>query len=227
MPAMNTSTAAVLGSVLVATSLLSVAPADAATASSTTSAPTTSVPTSVFVRPALEITLPPIVPAPAPAPVKVVSVKRVAAPAPRPVVKASRSASRLDQPVISTPARSPRLAEALTIARQQIGDRYAYGANGPDAFDCSGLVQYALSQAGFGSVPRTAAGQAAISHRVDRASLQPGDLIFFNRGGSIYHVGFFVGWDAGHALILHAPHAGAPVQIEQVWTDNWFGGTLS
>lgn len=227
MPAMNPNaralvqtrpgirSAAVLGSVLVVSSLLA-APANAATttpASVTAAAPQL---LKALTPPALTLPKPP---GPVIAP---------AAPA-RPVVtRVSRSASRAPQvqTVVTTSAAPGRLGAALAIARQKIGAPYAYGASGPNAFDCSGLVQYALREAGFGTVPRTAAGQASIAHRIDRSALQPGDLIFFTRGGSVYHVGFFVGWSNGTALILHAPNAGSRVQIAPVWTDSWFAGTL-
>ncbi|MEU8173711.1 NlpC/P60 family protein [Microbispora hainanensis] len=43
---------------------------------------------------------------------------------------------------------------AVKAAEKQIGDPYRYGATGPGAFDCSGLVQYAWRKAGV-RLPRT------------------------------------------------------------------------
>ncbi len=55
---------------------------------------------------------------------------------------------------------------------------YRYGGTGPDAFDCSGLVNYAHRQLGV-TVPRTAAEQFAAATPVPRRDLRPGDLVFF------------------------------------------------
>ncbi|MGN6722206.1 MAG: C40 family peptidase [Marmoricola sp.] len=115
-----------------------------------------------------------------------------------------------------------REVNALLIARHHVGDPYEYGASGPRAFDCSGLTYYSLVGAGFRNVPRTAAAQAQRA----RKYLRRGDLIFFTRGGSVYHVAFFIRWEYGRALILHAPYPGARVRYELIWTNSWFAATL-
>ena len=54
---------------------------------------------------------------------------------------------------------SARVLSARDIAMRQRGDAYAYGAAGPDRFDCSGLIRYSYARAGF-DVPRTSSAQA-------------------------------------------------------------------
>ena len=44
--------------------------------------------------------------------------------------------------------------QIVRIAKAQYGDPWRYGATGPSAFDCSGLVAYAFKQAGDASVIR-------------------------------------------------------------------------
>ena len=79
-------------------------------------------------------------------------------------------------PVASTAHASGAAATAIAYAQGQIGKPYVYGATGPDAFDCSGLVQAAWAAAGV-SIPRTSEAQwAALPHV---SSPQPGDLIFY------------------------------------------------
>lgn len=127
----------------------------------------------------------------------------------------------------ATLTRAARVADSFTVARHQIGDRYAWGAAGPNRFDCSGLTYYALhTRSGFSRFPRTASAQARFSRHIRRSNLRRGDLIFiYNRAG-VYHVGLFAGWSRGHRLILHAPHTGARVRVERLWTSQWFAGTL-
>ncbi|MGN6782574.1 MAG: C40 family peptidase [Marmoricola sp.] len=126
----------------------------------------------------------------------------------------------------ATHHQASRVIHALQVARHQIGDPYRYGADGPGAFDCSGLTYYAMhKRSGFRHFPRTAAEQAHFAHRIRRGQMRTGDLMFFTSGGHVYHVGIFDGWRHGHRLVLHAPYSGARVRVERVWTNAWFPGT--
>ena len=119
-----------------------------------------------------------------------------------------------------------RALKALRVARRQLGDAYKYGAEGPDKFDCSGLVWFATHKAGFSAVPRTSAEQADHMRRIERSKLRRGDFVFFRNKGGVYHVGFFDGRDDGDRMILHAPSTGEDVRRDPIWTDKWFAGTL-
>jgi peptidoglycan DL-endopeptidase CwlO len=104
-----------------------------------------------------------------------------------------------DLPAIGRPARSPaaggegaRAAQAVAFALRQRGKPYRWGAEGPQAFDCSGLTWAAWRTAGV-TIPRTAAGQLARLPRV-RDRLQPGDLVIYTSSGpSRRHVALVVG----------------------------------
>ena len=129
----------------------------------------------------------------------------------------------------SAATRKQRIAHGYTIASDQRGDWYRYGAAGPNRFDCSGLVYFAYRKAGF-SVPRTSSAQASHAHRISRSNLRRGDLVFFYNGsaraGNVYHVAIFAGWDHGRRIVLHAPSSGKRVQRDPIWTRSWFAGTL-
>jgi cell wall-associated NlpC family hydrolase len=125
-----------------------------------------------------------------------------------------------------TRARVERVHRAFRIARNQLGDPYRYGADGPRAFDCSGLTYYAFHRAGFRRLPRTASQQAHFVQHIRRSHLRRGDLVFFRSGGAVYHVGIFDRWRHHHRIIIHAPHSGTRVKKERIWTNNWFAGTL-
>ena len=93
-------------------------------------------------------------------------------------------------------ASTKRVALASSIALQQVGDPYVWGAIGPSSFDCSGLVQYSFRRAGI-IVPRTAAAQAGRARHIARNQLRRGDLMFFSKGGHVYHVAVFLRWVGG------------------------------
>ena len=111
--------------------------------------------------------------------------------------------------------RSARAAavRALRVAAAQKGDPYRYGAAGPNAFDCSGLTSYSFRKAGV-RLPRTSSAQRGATRRIPASAARPGDLVFFHRGGSIYHVGFY----AGGRQVLHSPYSGTRVRKERIWT---------
>jgi cell wall-associated NlpC family hydrolase len=87
------------------------------------------------------------------------------------------------------PSSSGGGGSAVSVARSMIGAPYAYGGSSPGGFDCSGLVVYAFQKAGV-SLPRTSFAQFGAGSAVDRASIQAGDLVFFNANGpGASHVG--------------------------------------
>lgn len=82
----------------------------------------------------------------------------------------------------------------LLAAAQKYGSGhpYVWGSKGADAFDCSGLVQYAVEHAFHKSFPAGSSAQYAATQSVDNP--QPGDLVFFGAGGA-NHVGIYAGGD--------------------------------
>ncbi|WP_244957339.1 NlpC/P60 family protein [Candidatus Frankia nodulisporulans] len=105
---------------------------------------------------------------------------------------------------------------ALAFARAQLGKPYTLGANGPDTWDCSSLVQAAYEAAGV-SLPRTTFDQVDASGPVIAltpvSAWQPGDLLFAaGSDGSPTNPGH-VGIYLGNNEVLHAPHTGDVVKI--------------
>jgi cell wall-associated NlpC family hydrolase len=90
----------------------------------------------------------------------------------------------------TAPAPSAAAQTAVDTAQAQVGKAYEYGAAGPDSFDCSGLTQYAYRAAGI-ELPHSSRSQSEMGTPVDRADLQPGDLVFFYE--PVGHVGIYVG----------------------------------
>jgi cell wall-associated NlpC family hydrolase len=87
------------------------------------------------------------------------------------------------------------------------------GADGRETigFDCSGLVQWAVYQASHGRItlPRVAHDQVQRGKPVTRTSMRPGDLIGFDHGQGITHIGIYI----GHGQMVHAPQTGDVVKI--------------
>jgi cell wall-associated NlpC family hydrolase len=113
-------------------------------------------------------------------------------------------------------------AAAVATAARQLGKPYRQGGAGPEAFDCSGLIQYVYAQLGV-SLPRTTDDQFRALHPVTRDTARPGDVIFFlNDQGWAYHDGVY----AGGGQIIVSRHPGTVVQYQQIWTDAYHIGRV-
>ncbi|WP_199430184.1 NlpC/P60 family protein [Qaidamihabitans albus] len=103
-------------------------------------------------------------------------------------------------------APGPAAETAINAALGKRGSPYSWGATGPSSFDCSGLTQWAYSQAGI-SIPRTSSAQSTHGTPVSRSQLQPGDLVFFY--SPVSHVGIYI----GNGQMVHAPTSGDVVKV--------------
>ncbi len=95
----------------------------------------------------------------------------------------------------------------------QLGKPYAYGHEGPDSFDCSGLIKYVYSKIGM-SLPRLVSDQAKAGAWVDKPDLKFGDIVFFSNdsGEEPSHAGIYI----GHSYFIHAPKTGDVVKISSL-----------
>ncbi|WP_422772409.1 NlpC/P60 family protein [Plantactinospora sp. WMMC1484] len=99
--------------------------------------------------------------------------------------------------------------KAVKFACAQIGKPYSWGADGPGAYDCSGLTLAAWRQGGV-SLPHNARAQRGQTKRISRSDLRPGDLVFYY--ADLSHVGMYV----GDGWIVHASRAGEPIKMKRM-----------
>jgi cell wall-associated NlpC family hydrolase len=98
---------------------------------------------------------------------------------------------------------------AVQTALDQVGDRYVYGAAGPDQFDCSGLTMYAYKAVNV-SLPHSSRAQYTLGKAVASGEWIAGDLLFYGgSAGSIHHVGMYI----GNGKMVHASTSGVPVKV--------------
>ncbi|MEU1689368.1 NlpC/P60 family protein [Micromonospora sp. NPDC005707] len=120
----------------------------------------------------------------------------------------------------------PRALAAVRYALAQLGDPYLWAAEGPDRFDCSGLVLASYQAAGYRGLPRVSRDQyyATRSRTVDPNALLPGDLLFFASGSSwtsIHHVTMYI----GNGKMVEAPRTGDVVKISVVRWSRLYAAT--
>jgi cell wall-associated NlpC family hydrolase len=112
-------------------------------------------------------------------------------------------------------------AKLVAEAKKFLGLQYLWAGTSGFGFDCSGFTHTLYAAFGI-RLPRDADRQAVHGQSVAADSLQPGDLVFFRSSstGPIIHVGMYV----GSGNMIDAPHTGAPVRIESVWTFGNYAG---
>jgi len=117
---------------------------------------------------------------------------------------------------------SPQALQAIAFAMRQLGKPYVFGAEGPDSYDCSGLVWAAYRSAGV-TLPRIARDQQHATTEISIDQLLPGDLVFFSTTSNtdwrqVTHVGIYI----GNGKMIEAPMSGENVKIAPVWWSAFF-----
>ena len=125
-----------------------------------------------------------------------------------------KSGTKASKPVPDNVAFGLKVA---TLAQEQLGKPYKWGAHGPDRFDCSGLVYYVMGNMGV-DMPRVSQEQSTHGRKIQRSQLEPGDLLFFATSGRrIDHVGIYV----GNNRFIHAPRKHVPVRTDSLNSHYW------
>lgn len=112
-----------------------------------------------------------------------------------------------------------KVQAVIDLAYKQLGKPYVWGDEGPNSFDCSGLMYYIFKNAANIILPRTSSTQYSVGVAVSKSNLQIGDLIFFSTAGTgkITHVAIYI----GDSKMIHAPRAGKNVEIANMNTNFW------
>ncbi|WP_285662873.1 C40 family peptidase [Actinorhabdospora filicis] len=122
--------------------------------------------------------------------------------------KAYRDSRGLSDDSFIPPFVPGKRGEVVRFALKQVGDDYGWAAEGPDVWDCSGLMLGAWKQVGV-HLPHNAAMEWNQLQHISRDELQPGDLVFYN---GLNHVAMYIGGDH----VVHASDYGIGVIISTV-----------
>lgn len=124
-----------------------------------------------------------------------------------------------EKPEENKPSESNDVQAVIDLAYAQIGKPYNWGSEGPNSFDCSGLMRYIFEKGAGVNLPRTSKAQSQYGTTVSRSNLKPGDLIFSSTDGSgtVSHVGVYV----GGGQMIHAPKPGDVVKKSSINSSYW------
>ena len=121
----------------------------------------------------------------------------------------------------SNSSTSVSVDKVLDFAHQQLGKPYVWGAQGPNSFDCSGLIYYVYKNAANITLPRTSVEQSKFGTTVSKSNLKAEDLVFFDtngpNNGAVSHVGIY----AGEGQLIHASSSNKKIVKVNMETSYW------
>lgn len=118
-------------------------------------------------------------------------------------------AASLAIPAVTAAPAQASPSDIVNVARNQVGDRYQYGAAGPTRFDCSGLVKYAYRHGSHKNIPHSSAAIRATGRKVTKP--RAGDIVY-TKG----HVSIFL----GNGKVVEAAGPGIRVRVVHRWQKN-------
>lgn len=108
-------------------------------------------------------------------------------------------------------------------AKKYLGIPYLYGGTTKKGMDCSGLVYTAAKECGMGTVEKTSRSLKQSTYNVTRENLRIGDLVFFERNSSIFHVAIYIGENKIIHAVSDGPTTGVLISSmdEKFWKEHY------
>lgn len=123
----------------------------------------------------------------------------------------------------ATATTSSTASTVINAAQSKAGATWVWGAEGPNRFDCSGLVQWSFARAGI-DLPRSSRQQHDFAAPIGAQDARAGDLVFFSdSAGRVYHVAIYM----GDNTIVHTGRVGGEVRVQELWTSDVEFGRVS
>lgn len=116
--------------------------------------------------------------------------------------------------------------ELIDYAKKYLGVPYVWAGNDPSGFDCSGYTSFVFKKAGQ-ELPRRAVDQYEGSRKIKEKTVQKGDLVFFDNGSGISHVGIIISDPGQPKVMIHASSSKGiivtDIEKSEYWTKRVYG----
>lgn len=110
--------------------------------------------------------------------------------------------------------------EIILFAKQQLGKPYVYAGNSPSGFDCSGFTSYVFSAYQI-NLPRRSRDQYDGAKKIKESNVKKGDLVFFDNGSGVNHVGLIISEKGESPVMIHASTSQGIVITDIKSSDYW------
>ncbi|GAB5418494.1 MAG: hypothetical protein Crog4KO_02510 [Crocinitomicaceae bacterium] len=110
--------------------------------------------------------------------------------------------------------------EIIITAKKQLGTPYVWAGSAPGGFDCSGFTSYVMQQNGK-SLPRRAVDQYDAAQKVKEKNAQKGDLVFFDNGSGISHVGIVISEKGEPLTMIHSSSSKGIIITDVTKSEYW------
>lgn len=115
---------------------------------------------------------------------------------------------------------STQRLDIIRYSENQIGSKYKYAGRGPENFDCSGLVSYVYDQANY-QLSGSSESISRLSSGIRQKNVQPGDLVFFKKGGRVFHVSIVVEVSNGEIWVVHSTTSRGVIREDILASQYW------
>lgn len=125
------------------------------------------------------------------------------------------------EPVIVSPEMNSGVRGTIVSdAQKYLGTPYVWAGNTPEGFDCSGFTSYVMGLHGI-EIPRRSSDQFEQSTRLKQKNVQAGDLVFFNNGSGISHVGIIISAQGQPLVMIHSSSSKGVIITEIEKSEYW------
>ena len=127
----------------------------------------------------------------------------------------------LEAVVVSTSDISEKRKLVLAEASKHLGTSYKWAGIDPKGFDCSGYTSYVLLTSVDKKIERRATDQYNSSKKLKVKNVEPGDLVFFDNGSGISHVGIIYSTENGSIQMIHSSTS-LGISIVDIYSSNYW-----
>lgn len=113
-----------------------------------------------------------------------------------------------------------RREEIVDYAKKQLGVPYEWAGDDPSGFDCSGFTTYVMKEFKK-ELPRRAEDQYKTARKVKQSNARKGDLVFFNNGSGVSHVGIIISEKGQPLTMIHASSSKGIIITEIETSEYW------
>jgi cell wall-associated NlpC family hydrolase len=126
----------------------------------------------------------------------------------------------VDESEVISSTSSKERQKMVEYAEKYIGTAYAWAGESPNGFDCSGFTSYVYKSMGK-ELPRRALDQYNACKKLKEKSVQKGDLVFFDNGSGVSHVGLVISEKGEPVVMIHASSSQGIVRTSIDSSEYW------